>query len=432
MSILVLPDAARHRAAAGVGAALAPFAIGLLAVAVVVWAVHRQIVGMPTGSGWIDTYAYLDAVGKLFHSPAHLYDAARSQLTAVAAQRAFLYPPSALIPFVVLEPIQTAFGTAAAASVWVIADGAALIMAVLLLCRSARLGRWNTSLVLLLACGSAPTLLEIGSGQVNGLLLLLVALAIRDAGSRREALWLGLAIALKPVAPLLLLVPLCRGRYQNTLVAAAIAAGLNILMLPLVGFANEWFYLTVFLPFLSSHVVSDLNNLSPSNALQVLIGGRLISPSDPVAITSVDGAALAGLLGTLVRFTVAGLAAVAMRRARTDSVAIAIALAVAPLIAATAWGHYYILLLPLLIVELAVLQWRSRLYFLGLAFFLAFSSRSGGLWLPRIQGGMSLGTLLSLLHSLIFVAACWGGVIAVVYTTVRREREGAVHLEEAA
>jgi hypothetical protein len=432
MSVLPLPATARYRLAVNRVAALVPFGIAFAGIAVVVWAVHRQIVGMPTGSGWIDTYAYLDAVGKLFHSPVHLYDAARSQLTSAAAQRAFLYPPSALIPFLPLGLVQSAFGIATAASIWVIVDATALMVAVLLFSRQAHLGRWWTALVLLLACACSPTLLEIGSGQVNGVLLLLVALACRESGSRREALWLGLAVALKPVAPLLLLVPLCRRRYRNTLLAAGIAVGLNIVMLPLVGFGNEWFYVTTFLPFLGSHVVSDLNNLSPSNALQILLGGRPIAPSNPVVLGSLHAATLAALLGSAERLVIAGLALLAMFRTRSDLTAVAIALAVVPLMAATAWGHYYVLLLPLAVFEVARLNWHRRLYFFAMVLLLGISARSGGLWLPKIQSAMSAGAVLSMIHSLLFIAFCWVGVATVVLINIRRKANAVPYLEDAA
>jgi hypothetical protein len=121
-----------------------------------------------------------------------------------------------------------------------------------------------------------------------------------------------------------------------------------------------------------------------------------------------------------------------MFRTRSDLSAVAIALAVVPLMAATAWGHYYVLLLPLTVFEVARLNWHRRLYFFAMVSLLGISARSGGLWLPKIQGVMSAGAVLSMIHSLLFIAFCWTGVATVVLINIRRKANAVSHLQDAA
>src|SRR5207302_1976653 len=74
---------------------------------------------------------------------------------------------------------------------------------------------------------------------------------------RSSGVLMGLALALKPVAALVLLIPLLRRRPMVSLIAALTFIAVNLPFLPLVGWQHGEVYLTSVLPFLLGYVIHD-------------------------------------------------------------------------------------------------------------------------------------------------------------------------------
>ena len=175
----------------------------------------------------------------------------------------YYYPP---LTALLVWPL-TVLPARLAAGVWLVATAAAFMMSGWLLGGSSRLAAGRT-LALGLVLGFVPALATLHAGQVNGLLLL--TLAIAYVNLRRShwgpGLGIGTGVMLKlvPVAHLAYLA--WRGRWRTVLIGGASIAVLMLCSLPLVGLGGVMAYLG---PGVRQ---APLSGLMPSGANQSLNG----------------------------------------------------------------------------------------------------------------------------------------------------------------
>jgi hypothetical protein len=320
---------------------------------------------LPRDGRWIDTYVYAHSASTFLSHPTHLYDAAARQLHSTSAQDAFVYPPSALSAFLPFVPV-TRLGVTWTAELWSLIDTGALLLGLTLVARQLSMGLERTGWVLVLLLLSLPVLSEVDSGQVEGVIVLLLALSWRSWPRPSSGLLLGLALAVKPVALPLLLVPLVWGRARLAVVALATFLVLNVPFLPFIGRNGLAFYLLHFLPYMSAHVMQDVANLSVANLLRTWVGGIPMQAGDHGAVTPLHSMALAGIVLWTIRGTaLILLARELVQRRHSPVVGLAMALAVVPVLAPTAWAHYDVFLLPAALVLLTAQSARVRRVTLG-------------------------------------------------------------------
>ncbi|HXA28515.1 MAG TPA: glycosyltransferase family 87 protein [Candidatus Angelobacter sp.] len=316
---------------------------------------------LPYGHGWLDTYVYARGATDFLVHPSHLYDAAMPQLHSASAQNAFIYPPSALIPFLPLVPLTRGLGVAWTAELWSWIDMVSLLAALVLIARQLGIGAERTAWILagLMLC--LPVLSDVDSGQVEGVILLLLTLSWRAFPRPSSGVLLGAALALKPVAPLLLLLPLAMRRPRVTLVAVGTLLLLNVPFLPFLGAGPTSFYFLHFLPYMGTHVMQDVANLSVANLLQTWLGGIPMIPADPTSVSPLHSVLLVDVvLWTLRVAALLLLARELLLRRQPPLVLFAMALAMVPLLAPIAWAHYYVFVLPAVLVLLTGRSVRAR------------------------------------------------------------------------
>jgi hypothetical protein len=389
--------------------------------------VVRRVLSMPgPGQGFVDAYIYMNAASTLVHHPAALYQPAIQGMAGsayIASESPnYLYPPSGVIPFLPLVPLVQAAGKPLAASLWLVVDVAAAVAAVGLLARHLGLSRLAGALCLLLVAASAPMLSEIDADNVTGVLLLLLAGAWIDMDARREraGVWLGLAMALKPVVPLLLLVPLVRGRWRTFAVACGVGAVLNAALVPVLGWTTTWSYLSQVLPWSAGWLGPRPANLSLANLLRVFVGGGAFSNTG-VALSPLHLATLAAALGVAVRLGAVVLVLVAARRVATPGLALGLAAAPVALLSGTVWAHYYLLVVPLLLWALATAPGRTRVALYLATAVLAIDLHPGGLFTPDVTVNGSPLYWTWLVHALLFdVAAMVTVAVALVLAAFGR------------
>ncbi len=282
---------------------------------------------LPSGRGWIDAYVYLDAARHLLHSSADLY-----QGVAGVPGRAFIYPPAAAALFVPLLSIASWAGTPAAAFVWICIDAAALWVALLRLRGhlNVRDGSWWWAAVAM--AGSLAVLDELWSGQANGAVLLLAVLAWERRTDWSCGVLLGAAMLLKPAVAVVFLVALATGRWRAALWGAATIVAGFVAVIPLVGIARVGQFVTEVLPHTVASASPDANNLSLSAAVHGLPAG--------LAVTAMHVALWIAV-------------AVGARLGAERWSALVIALATVPVTAQTAWAHYYVYTLGLVMLLIA-------------------------------------------------------------------------------
>jgi hypothetical protein len=304
----------------------------------------------PRPNAWNDALVYMESATRAVAHPGHLYDAAIRQLGRPRAQRAFIYPPGALLPFLPLVPVAAAGGNWLGAAVWAVLDAIALYSALTWIGRRAGLSWAILGALLSLSSFSRPVAWELGSGQVNGLVLLLIAAALARVGSARAGLGLGLALVVKPIAPVILVVPALRRQFGSLLLALACFVLVNAVFVPVIGVHAALAYLTQILPFLSHYVIHDRSNVGLPNVLQTWLGSGPL-PRGAAFAHPVPDRPLAIATLWLLRAAIALVAlACAVRQRVSTERALVLVLATVPALAATVWPHYFVLTLPLALV----------------------------------------------------------------------------------
>ncbi len=334
---------------------------------------------MPTGTGHIDSYTYLKAASNFIAHPSQLYDRAHLQLGVAYARDAFVHPPSGLLPYLPLVPLVHLAGMPVAASAWSVIDLTSLIAAVIIWGR--RLGlSW-------LALGAATLVIslsnslgsEIDQGQINGLVLLLFALAQLRLPRLVTGLFLGLALAVKPVSFIALLVPILRRQPAITGAAIAPLVALNFPLILLIGFGPTLFYFGQVLPFFAEYPLRSRFNISLASVLQTWLGGGPLAQSIPYSVQAPQ------TLIAIAIFWASRLAAIAIWiRAGVDrgidmTVAFALALATVPL-SPTVWPHYLVYVFPLALATLAAPRATVRVGGALALLLMLWHGRLDGLW----------------------------------------------------
>lgn len=350
----MLADADTSRATRGGRALLLGAGAAVLATAWIVWTLADHLRHMPTGGSWIDVYVYQWAADAFVSHPGQLYDAAHTQVQSSHTEPAFIYPPAGLLPFLPLVPLATRAGVSVAAGVWTCVDVAALAAALVVTGR--RLGMDGRVLggALLLLAFSGPVLMELDSGQVNGVELLLLVLAWTRLPHPSGGVLLGVAFALKPVAAAFLVVLVVRRQWRATAVVVATVAVLTVPLAVAVGLDGTAYYVTRVGPFMLGHDTQDVANVSLTAVVDTFVGGRALSDHDPRVLAPLASGALAVAILVAVRTALAAsVLTVAVRRRLDATRECALLLATIPLTAGTAWLHYYVYVLPLVLVAMS-------------------------------------------------------------------------------
>jgi hypothetical protein len=374
---------------------------GLIAIAwaAILVAVSKMAVGhmltMPTGGNWNDSYVYLGAASDFISHPTHLYDSAHLQVVRGFAQKTFVHPPSGLLPYLPLVPLVRLFGLPVAASVWTVIDTLALFTAVILAGRRFGLSWLTLSVATLLISLSQPARWEIDSGQINGLVLLLFVLALLRMPRRDSGVLMGLALAVKPTAPIVLLVPLLRRQPAVTVVALITLAALNLPFVPLIGVAAMVFYVGTVLPFFAGYPLHDGGNIALANVLQTWLGGGPLSRRAPFATSVPRGfEALAVLWIARIGVVILWFRAAVDRRLDV-AVAVALSLATVPFLSSTIWPHYLLYVIPLALATLAASQFWLRAAGMFSLFALCWTGRPDALWVGLVVLWVAAGLLVA-------------------------------------
>ena len=370
---------------------------------------HRVLTMPAPGHGWVDTYVYLISAHTLLTQPSTLYQATVqwTHTNQIAESPDYLYPPAGLIPFLPLAPLVGTVGRVTLSSFWLVIDVACAIAGVMVIARHLRLSRELSAVTILLVAASAPLLSEIGAVNVDGVVLLLLAVTWVDLdhGRWRAGLWIGLLMALKPVLPLVLLVPLIRGQWRAFAIACGTALALNLIFLPVIGIPAASSYLGQVLPWEGARISWRVSNLSLSNLLRIFLGGGVVD-STGGTLSPLGLAAAATALGVALRVATVAVFVVAALRLRTAGAALALAAATPPLLSGTSWAQYYIYLVPLLMWGIAATRGRRRVALMIVVALLAVNLRPGGLWTPDVTQVPGLEAWLFELHALLFAGAC--------------------------
>ena len=349
------------------------------AAVIVTTLVLHHMLTMPAGRGVNDSYIYLRATSDFVSAPSHLYDNAHHQVQSSFAAVAFVHPPSGLLPYLPLVPFVRLAGMPVAASVWSAIDTLALLAAIVLTGRRVGLSWLTLGAATMFISITTPLGSEIAQGQDNGLVLLLLVISMVRIPRLDSGLFMGLALAVKPVTGLILLVPLL-GRQPRIAVAAVVTlAAVNLAFMPLIGASSALFYLDRVLPFFAGYTLRNGSNVSLAFALQTWFGGRIAGHS-PFA-TPIPRALDAVVLLWTARIAVVLLWFRAAIDRRVDvTVVVAITLMTVPFLSSTIWPHYLVYLYPLVLIALAAPQLWIRIGGLASLVGLLWTGRGEGLW----------------------------------------------------
>jgi alpha-1,2-mannosyltransferase len=388
------------------------------------------VLGSPRVSGiagWRDASVYAGAASNFLAHPSHLYDGAQQQINAPAPMAVYLYPPSGLIPFLPLVPLTRSLGVGASVTLWSCVDTVALLAGLALMGRQLGVRPRTLHWALLAVALTGPVLNEVGSGQVQGVVILLLALSWRSWPRASSGLLLGAAMAIKPVIPLLLLLPLALRRPRVSAVAIGTFVAVNLALVPFVGIGGMRFYVLHFIPYLQTHAMQDPADLSLGNVLGTWLGGTPLTPGDAGGVSPLHSALLAGIGVWVVRGALLlVLGHVLWRRSLPPPAVFAVTLALVPFLAATAWPHYFVFAVPALLLLLASPAPRVRAVTGGALVALAVITTVFDVLAPqlvpyppdlsRVHTVAGAGMFI---HSQLLIALCIG-LVAVLAVSTRR------------
>jgi alpha-1,2-mannosyltransferase len=335
--------------------------------------------GVGTGHDFVQDYAAIHAIAA-GRNPYEPYNDVTQQLFGGPPHKGKLYSfhaPSSLIFFMPLLPLPyhgafVAWGLASLAALWAICG---LTLRLIGVRAWAALG----ALVGLALVALPPIRENFVEGQLNVLVMAGAVAAWSAYRADRPALAglsLGAAFALKPIPGLFFLYFLWKRQWRLLAAAAGALALLNLVGLLLAGVDGYWLYATVNYP--------DHAALWPGYPDNASIRGfftRLFGPSTwRRPAYSIPGAAL--ILWALAGLVLSTLGWLAARRRSADATAesggaggadldlaalAVLSLLVAPII----WPHYYVALIPPIMILAAYVTTRDRLprpwAFVGLA-----------------------------------------------------------------
>ena len=368
-------------------------------------------------SGWIvhvvrtdrtvDFYAYYLASESIARG-SNPYEVSTSQRDALARelglthwQTPYRYPPHTAVMLLALRPL----GPRGAAMLWGFINGAALIAGAYLLggIGSRRWGHVATMTMLLFWY---PAWDSLRSGQISGIMFLLLVLALLAYLKGREG-WAGsslaLATVLKVFPVLLVLYVAWRRRWTSTLASLAVIAASFLLCVPFAGVATVSSY--------PAHAIalSEPGLVSTASYNQTLTAtlGRLVDGSVSTGTILI----VSRVLGVVVLIVTFALCWPRRKFARWVSLEFALVVPVCLLLPTFTFPHWLVILLvPSWIAFLSIVAARRCLVLGGLGFlFLAASGQetiywhSAGLW--NSLTGNEAWRLLSL--PFLFTLALW-------------------------
>jgi hypothetical protein len=359
------------------------FTLGFLAA--VIKMLVRHMITMPDGvHHWNDSYIYLGAASDFIDHPSHLYDSAHLQVVRSWAQRTFVHPPSGVLPYLPLVPVLRAFGMPVAASVWSLVDTVALFGGLTLLARKLGLSWLVTTGAIMLIGLAQPARWEIESGQINGLVIALLMLAVVRMPRPDSGVLMGLALAFKPVSVIVLLVPLLRRQPWITVLAVITLALVNVPIVFLIGISVTLFYVGHVLPFFAGYALHDPNNISLPNVLQTFLGGGAL-PRHRLFNAPVPGGIEAVVVLWVLRIAVFALwLRATIERRLGAALAVALAMATVPFLSSTIWPHYLLYAMPLAFVTLSSKHVGIRAGATAALLAFLWQSRSDALWVGII------------------------------------------------
>jgi hypothetical protein len=216
----------------------------------------------------------------------------------------YRYPP---LTALIVWPL-TFFPPQWASLIWLIASSGSFIASAWLLGRSSD-SKWSVTLALAILLFFVPPLTTLNAGQVNGFLLLALAIALYGF-AQRSSMWMGAGVAIGALLKLVPFVHLAylgwRRQWQAMLKGLIVAALLFCLAIPLIGWQGVQSYASNFLS------LGEAGGLFPSGSSQSMTSffDRLLSPSGPDG-HSTGNPQLALQLGTSASL-VLGLATIAL------------------------------------------------------------------------------------------------------------------------
>ena len=310
----------------------------------------------------------------------------------------YRYPPYTAALLRPLVPL----GEPAVRVIWQATSVAATIAATWLLARSLG-GRTMYLAAFLVLLGLAPAYDTLLVGQINGFLLLSLAVAFWAMLERRErtlgmSLAVGTAIKLVPAALVVYLI--ARRRWHAVVWFVVGLALLTLIAVPLVGTGAFIEYAQWAVDLVRPQSVMN----GPTNATFVGAVGRLLPHDLDLA------RALGRALSAAVLLATAALCWPRRERSRDDALAFAMIVAVLPLLPPFTWFHQLLLLLlPLLVVGQRL--WRARRFW-ELGLLVALLAATDAMWV-FINPGYWLGLRVhSVYYALSFptllCAALWG------------------------
>jgi hypothetical protein len=339
---------------------------------------------------WEGAHAYLT-------NPGHMYDTAAAYLAASGA----IAPPGTLSAFVSPPPVAllalpvALLPRSIAVQVWTIVDGAALLVALLLVYRV--LGskhRLAGPVFWLVAAYFPPVYADIGAGQRGGVLLL-GAMASIWLESKRPVLAGavgGLAAALKyyPAAMVIGARPAHRVRYAVALaIVVVLVTAISFFPLGLSG--ALFYYQHVLLPSLGSHNADCAYDSVRTLFVRTIGGEPTLVPDGHGGVTvlgsllRLPGLALFLSYASAVLFA-AGAIWGAWRSGWNPPYGMALGFALGALIPNEVWPYQWLPLLPLiLLVAVKAIEQRKRMTLILLAvFLLGFVRQPCDLFFPNL------------------------------------------------
>ncbi len=226
-------------------------------------------------------------------------------------------------------------------------------------------------------------------------MLLLFVLALLRMPRRDSGVLMGLALAVKPTAPIILLVPLLRRQPAITVVAVITLVALNLPFVPLIGVAAMAFYVGTVLPFFAGYPLHDGGNIALANVLQTWLGGGPLSRRVPFGTSVPRGfEALAVLWIARIGVVLLWFRAAVDRRLDI-AVAVALSLATVPFLSSTIWPHYLLYVVPLALATLAAPQFWLRAAAMFSLFALCWTGRPDALWVGLVVLWVAGGLLVA-------------------------------------
>jgi len=298
-----------------------------------------------------DAEVFIEGGRRLLHA-APLYDGS-------SAAAGYIGPPFQAVFFAPFAAI-AAWSLVAAKLLWHITGIACLIAGVVLITRSWSVARIDLGLPAAPAFPAAfapllavllPLQTNFEHQNMNPLLLALMVgaawLVVRGSDVAAGVV-LGVAIALKAFPALLVIVLVCRARWRAVAAAVGMAIVLTLLPLPVYGMEGYVQLLRDFTRLAGSGFPARGNNQSLFAAFD-----RLMGPPDDDFIHQAEGAVLIAycLVAAVLVLTLIIVSTRTRRPAiATITIQLYASIAIAVLLSPIAWDHYWVLMLPGLVV----------------------------------------------------------------------------------